>query len=135
MFVVSLGELWRAGLTVRHFLSWEQMAVDVVSAVERLLTKWFGTSRGLLPTVLVVLGPTGAILVDRTHGTHLVFDPHCHQSDWNRQHPGFVSATPFVFWRHWISANSTRPRYGSDLPIGENEQPLQSARLRIVSTR
>lgn len=69
-------------MQIGYELSWEQISSEVVQAVEddENLSKPLA--------VVVVLGTTGSVVLDRKSGNHLVFDPYAQEENWRRNHPG-----------------------------------------------
>ena len=81
--VVSVNDLRKGNVQVGTPLSWERTALEVDAAVRS--TELIKGRR-----VVVNLGPTGAVVVDRDGGLTLVFDPSTQEGDWEKQRPGLV---------------------------------------------
>lgn len=82
MVVIAISDLRKANLQIGYGLSWEQISSEIVHAVANhpQLSK---------PLALVIpLGTTGAVVIDRSRGNHLIFDPSAQEEDWRRDHPG-----------------------------------------------
>lgn len=79
---VALGDLRKADATIGQPLSWEQLAQDIAVAV-REDPKLSRAAR-----VVVSVGYAGAVLIEPTGPTWLVFDPDHQEGDWERRHPG-----------------------------------------------
>ncbi len=78
----SLGDLRKQDARVGQALSWEQISSDIVEAIRNHP----GLSR--VARVIVSLGVSGAVLVERDGDSRLVFDPSCQEGDWERERPG-----------------------------------------------
>jgi hypothetical protein len=80
--VVITGEdLRKEGVQVGYALSWEQVHVNVIDAVK-------GHPLSAAARVVVMLGATGAVIVEREGANSLVFDPHHQEGDWVGDYPG-----------------------------------------------
>ena len=78
----TLGDFRREDARVGQALSWEQISTDVVQAI----TNHKELSR--VARVVVSLGASGAVVVEREGPNSLVFDPSCQEGDWERERPG-----------------------------------------------
>ncbi len=81
--VVSVSDLRKDSLQVGYPLSWEQMYQDVEEAVS-------GHTLAQARRVVVTLGSSGAVIVERDGETTLVFDPTTQEGDWERAYPGHM---------------------------------------------
>jgi hypothetical protein len=81
--VVPIDDLRRSSVQVGDPLSWERTAREIVAALR-------ATDLVRAARVVVNLGPTGALLVERDGDCTFVFDPLAQMGDWERQHPGRV---------------------------------------------
>jgi hypothetical protein len=79
--ITSSDELRKAGAEVGYPLSWEQIAEEIVAAVR-------AHPLSAARRVIVIIGASGAVIVERGAADVLVFDPHSQESDWRRRHPG-----------------------------------------------
>lgn len=77
-----LGDLRKQDARVGQALSWEQISSDIVEAVKGHA----GLSQ--VARVIVSLGASGAVLIERDGDSKLVFDPSCQEGDWERERPG-----------------------------------------------
>jgi len=80
--VVSVSDLRKANMHIGYELSWEQISSEIVQAVTAD-SRWQRPLR-----IVVVLGTTGAVVIDRAAGSHVVFDPLALEDNWRREHPG-----------------------------------------------
>lgn len=80
--VVAVSDLRKANLQIGYGLSWEQISSEVIHAVTN------DPDLSKPSAVVVTLGTTGAVVVHRTGGNNLIFDPYAHEEDWRRDHPG-----------------------------------------------
>jgi hypothetical protein len=78
----SVGDLRKEYAPVGQPLSWERMSQDIASAV--------GHRPELLHAarVIVSVGTSGVVIVERGGNTTLVFDPLHQEDDWEQKHPG-----------------------------------------------
>ena len=79
--VTSSDELRKSGAEVGYPLSWEQLTEEVIAAV----------AAGPLARarrVIVIVGASGAVLLERGGDNVLVFDPRSQEGDWGKRHPG-----------------------------------------------
>ncbi len=79
--LISADELRKAGLQVGYSLSWEQMTEEISAAVR-------AHPLARARRVIVVVGASGAVIIDREGDDVLVFDPHTQEGDWSQQYPG-----------------------------------------------
>ena len=79
--LTSSDELRKSGLQVGYSLSWERMTEEIVAAVRSHPIA--GARR-----VVVVVGASGAVIVDRDGDDVLVFDPRSQEGDWSQRYPG-----------------------------------------------
>ncbi len=79
--VTSSDELRKSGAEVGYPLSWEQITEEIVAAVR-------AHPLAAARRVIVIIGASGAVIVERDADAVLVFDPHSQESDWGRRHPG-----------------------------------------------
>jgi hypothetical protein len=78
----SVGDLRKEYARIGQPLSWERTSSDVVKAIR---------SRADLSSVarvIVTLGMSGAVIVERGGSSTLVYDPLHQEGDWERRHPG-----------------------------------------------
>jgi hypothetical protein len=81
--VVPINDLRRSSAQVGDPLSWERTAREIHAAVR-------ATDLVRAARVVVNLGPTGALLMERDGDCTLVFDPLAQHGDWERRRPGIV---------------------------------------------
>ena len=79
--LTSVDELRKAGAQVGYPLSWESLTEEVIAAVRA-----HALSRAR--RVIVIIGASGAVIVDRDGDDVLVFDPHSQEGDWGKRYPG-----------------------------------------------
>jgi hypothetical protein len=79
--LTSSDELRKAGLQVGYSLSWEQMTEEISAAVR-------AHPLARARRTIVIVGASGAVIVDREGNDVLVFDPHCQEGDWSQRYPG-----------------------------------------------
>lgn len=79
--LTSSDELRKAGAQVGYPLSWERMAEEIIAAVRA-----HALSRAR--RVIVIIGTSGAVIVDRDGDGVLVFDPRSQEGDWGNRYPG-----------------------------------------------
>jgi len=87
---VSLGDLRMADAAVGQALSWERSAIEIVAAVRAR------ADLSLASRVIVGIGLSGAVVVERDGPATLVYDPEHLEGDWEAQHPGVPYATGSV---------------------------------------
>lgn len=77
----SLGDLRKEDARVGQALSWEEISTDIVQAVKghKELSR--------VARVIVSLGASGAVVVEREGPSSSVFDPSCQEGDWERERP------------------------------------------------
>lgn len=80
--VVAVSDLRKTNMQIGYGLSWEQISSEIVQAVTN------DPNLSKPSTVVVALGTTGAVVIDRIRGNELIFDPYAHEEDWRRDHPG-----------------------------------------------
>lgn len=80
--VISVSDLRKANMHIGYELSWEQISSEIVQALSSD-PLWKRPLR-----VVVVLGTTGAVVVDRVSGSQLIFDPLALEDNWRREYPG-----------------------------------------------
>lgn len=78
----SANDLRKEYAPLGQALSWERTGSDLVNAI-RERRSFRGASR-----VIVSLGLSGAVIVERDGGATLVFDPTHQEGDWERRRPG-----------------------------------------------
>ncbi len=83
--ITSSDELRKTGEQVSYALSWEQLTEEILVAVRAS-----PVSRAL--RVIVVIGASGAVIVERGGEDVLVFDGRAQEGDWGRRHPGVGTA-------------------------------------------
>ena len=83
--LTSSDELRKAGEQVGYPLSWERLTDEVLAAVH---------AQGLdaARRDIIVMGASGALIIDRGGENVLVFDPHSQEGDWAQRHPGIGAA-------------------------------------------
>jgi hypothetical protein len=105
--VVPVSDLRKANLQIGYGLSWEQISSEIVHAIEK------DASLSKLPTFVVPLGTTGAVVVERDKDHHLIFDPHAQEEDWRHHHPGmcvgYTSCYVAALVRHFMMAAQDAP--------------------------
>ena len=79
--VTSSDELRKSGAEVGYPLSWEQLTEEIIAAVE-------AGPLARARRVIVIVGASGAVLLERGGDTVLVFDPRSQEGDWGKRHPG-----------------------------------------------
>ncbi len=79
--LTSSDELRKAGAQVGYPLSWEKLTEEVIAAVRA-----HPLSRAR--RVIVIVGASGAVIVDRDGDDVLVFDPRSQEGDWGARYPG-----------------------------------------------
>jgi hypothetical protein len=79
--ITSADELRKGGLQVGYSLSWEQMTEEISAAVH-------AHPLARARRVIVVVGASGAVIIDREGADVLVFDPHSQEGDWSDRYPG-----------------------------------------------
>jgi hypothetical protein len=77
-----IGDLRKEYAPIGQPLSWERIATDVTRAV-RARADLVGAAR-----VIVSIGLSGAVVVERDGGSALVYDPQHQEGDWERRRPG-----------------------------------------------
>jgi len=93
--VVSVSDLRKANMHIGYELSWEQISSEVVQSV----TNDPNLSKPSI--VVVVLGTTGAVVLDRTQGNSLIFDPYAQEENWRQDHPGTCIGTLRAMLQLW----------------------------------
>ena len=88
--VVPIVELRKSGAPIGYPLSWERSAEEVDAAVRGGLLG--GASR-----VVVQLELSGALIVERSGATTLVFDPSVPEGAWAAARPGLMPAYPLCY--------------------------------------
>jgi hypothetical protein len=78
----TIGDFRRDDARVGEALSWEQISSEVVQAVKE------HKEISRIARVVVSLGASGAVLIERNGASFLVFDPACQEGDWERERPG-----------------------------------------------
>jgi hypothetical protein len=81
--VLTINDLRKNSSYVGNALSWEQLYGEIVRAVK-------GNSLGRAARVIVCIGASGAVIVERKGRTCLVFDPLFQEGDWEQTYPGLV---------------------------------------------
>ncbi|HET6477143.1 MAG TPA: ATP-binding protein [Thermoleophilia bacterium] len=81
--VVPINDVRKSSAQIGDPLSWERTASEVQAAVRA--TELVRAAR-----VVVNIGPTGALLLQREGDSVLVFDPLAQQGDWEQRRPGLV---------------------------------------------
>jgi hypothetical protein len=79
--VTSSDELRKTGEHVSYALSWEQLTEEILLAVR-------ANPVSRARRVIVVVGASGAVIVERSGEDVLVFDSRSQEGDWGRRHPG-----------------------------------------------
>jgi len=82
--VIDAGDLRRASLQVAQPLSWEHIYDHVVAAVA-------SSPLSAARVVVVTLGLSGAVVIERDAASTLVFDPRLETGDSERPGAGFVT--------------------------------------------
>jgi len=82
LVVVSVSDLRKANMHIGYELSWEQILSEVIQAVTN------DPNLSKPSAVVVLLGTTGAVIIDRKKGNTLIFDPYAQEENWKRDHPG-----------------------------------------------
>jgi hypothetical protein len=77
-----LGDFRKEDARIGQSLSWEQISTDIVQAVRghRELAR--------VARIVVPVGLSGAVVIERSGSSFLVFDPCCQEGDWERERPG-----------------------------------------------
>jgi hypothetical protein len=78
----SVGDLRKEYAPIGQPLSWERTASDIVSAVRGR------SDLALARRVVVTIGLSGAVIVERDGHSTLVYDPMHQEGDWERNRPG-----------------------------------------------
>ena len=76
--LTSSDELRKAGLQVGYPLSWERLTEEIVAAVR-------AHSLAQARRVIVIVGASGAVIVERDGDDVLVFDPRSQEGDWGQR--------------------------------------------------
>jgi hypothetical protein len=79
--LTSSDELRKSGLQVGYPLSWERLTDEVIAAVR-------AHPLAAARRVIVIVGASGAVVVDRDGEDVLVFDPRTQEGDWGSRYPG-----------------------------------------------
>ncbi len=79
---LSLGDLRKEDAAVGQALSWERTAAEVVAAIRQR------TDLQCADRIIVGIGLSGAVIVERSGSAALVFDPEHLEGDWEARHPG-----------------------------------------------
>jgi len=80
----SLGDFRKEDARIGQALSWEQISTDVVQSVRE------HKDLSSIAHVIVSLGASGAVVVERDGTSTLVFDPSHQEADWERNRPGIT---------------------------------------------
>lgn len=116
--VVPIDDLRRSSVQVGDPLSWERTAHEIHAAVR-------ATGLARTARVVVNLGPTGALLMERDGECTLVFDPRAQMGDWERQRPGLVLGHATCV----LAALVHDQLHGGRDPVGAVERALQTMRF------
>lgn len=81
--VLTINDLRKNSSYVGNALSWEQLYGEIVKAVKN-------NGLGRAARVIVCIGASGAVIVERKGKTCLVFDPLFQEGDWEQAYPGIV---------------------------------------------
>jgi ATPase family associated with various cellular activities (AAA) len=79
--LTSADELRKAGLEVGYSLSWERVTEEIVAAVR-------AHPLARARRVIVIVGASGAVIIEREGDVVLVFDPRSQEGDWSQRYPG-----------------------------------------------
>ncbi|MEW5803030.1 MAG: ATPase [bacterium] len=115
--VVSVSDLRRASMHIGYALSWEQISSEVIQAVTN------DPNLSKPSAVAVLLGTTGAVIIDRKKGNTLIFDPYAQEENWRRDHPGTCigyASCSIAALVHQFMKNSGRPDLEDALKRGVN---------------
>jgi hypothetical protein len=77
-----LGDFRKEDARIGQSLSWEQISTDIVQAVRG------HKELARAARVVVPIGVSGAVVIERGGSSFLVFDPCCQEGDWERERPG-----------------------------------------------
>ena len=79
--LTSSDELRKSGLQVGYPLSWERLTDEVIAAVR-------AHPLAAAQRVIVIVGASGAVVMERDGENVLVFDPRSQEGDWGARYPG-----------------------------------------------
>jgi len=77
-----LGDFRKEDARIGQSLSWEQISTDIVQAVRG------HKELARVARIVVPVGLSGAVVIERSGSSFLVFDPCCQEGDWERERPG-----------------------------------------------
>jgi hypothetical protein len=78
----SVDDLRKEYASIGQALSWERSAIEVVRAIRSR------KNLSLARRLIVSLGFSGAVIIERDGRATLVYDPRNQEGDWERKHPG-----------------------------------------------
>ena len=116
--VVPIDDLRRSSVQVGDQLSWERTTREIHAAVH-------ATDLVRAARVVVNLGPSGALVMERDGDCTLVFDPLAQLGDWERRRPGLVLGHATCM----CAALLHDQLHGGGDPVGAVERALRAMRF------